>query len=158
MNTVSLLCADDQSLVVDIDSIRARCPPVLLRFMGAVDGFKAPSTNDQGQLLFAQEYDITRPEMIACIAFLRSGAFTTDMNTLMEVFTIFGGCDALDEWYAAQEADEQARKENPTAPSEDDLNMFTWAVHARGWGVEEGWNCMSQVPNTLLHFWYRKRN
>lgn len=158
MHTVSLLCADNLSLVVDIDSIRARCPPVLLRFMGAVDGFKAPPTNDKGQLLFAQEYGITRPEMIACVAFLRSGAFTTDMNTLMEVFTVFGGCDALDEWYAAQEANEQACKENPVTPSEDVLNMFTWAVHERGWGVEEGWNCMSQVPDTLLHFWYRKRN
>ena len=56
-------------LVVDIDSIRDRCPPVLLRFMGAVDGFRAPTTNDKGQLLFAQEYGITRPEMIACMLF-----------------------------------------------------------------------------------------
>ena len=169
MNTVSLLCADDQSLTVDIESIRARCPPVLLRFLGAVDGFKAPPTNAKGQLLFAQEYGITRFEMAACVAFLRSGALITDMNTLMHDFAVFGGCDALDERYmaleaeerarkAALEAEERARKENPMIPSEDDLNMFTWAVHERGWSVEEGWSCVSQVKNTLLHFWYRKRN
>ena len=158
MNTVSLLCADNLSLVVDIDSIRDRCPPVLLRFMGAVDGFKAPPTNAEGQLVFAQEYGITRLQMVACVVFIRSGAFIISMDELMEVFTIFGGCDALDEWYAAQEADEQACKENPVTPSEDVLNAFTWAVHERGWGAEDGWNCMSQVPDTLLHFWYRKRN
>ena len=63
----------------------------------------------------------------------------------MEVFTVFGGCDALDEWYAAQETEEQARRENPVTPSEDVLNAFTWAVHERGWGAEDELNYMSQV-------------
>ena len=161
MNTVSLLCVDNQSLIVDVESIRDRCPPVLLRFLGAVDGFKAPPTNAEGQLVFAQEYGITRLQMAACVIFIRSGAFIISMEELMEVFTIFGGCDALDEWYAAREAAQeimkQAKQENPLNPSEDVMKMFSWATHEAGWGVEEGWDCMSSVKYSAK-YWYRKRN
>lgn len=157
MSIVFVRCTDN-ILPVDIESIRERCPHVLLRFLGAIDGFHSPKTDEEGNLTFAKDYDLTRLQLAACMHFLRTGICMSPVESIWETFEYFGGCEAFDEYLRAREEENQQRVTNPLNPSEDIECAYTWSVHNRGWEGEEGWNCVSRVDEASIVFWYRKEN
>ena len=155
MNPVFVQCTD-KILSVDIESIRSRCPRVLLRFLGGIDGFQPPTTDGNGNLTFALDYGLTCSQLAACICFLRTGICMSSVESIWECFEYFGGCAAFDEYIRAREEEKERRKANPMNPSQDITQAYLWNVHTKGWEGEDGWNCVSRVDEACIVFWYRK--
>lgn len=165
-NIVQVLCSDDQAVVVDLDSMQDKCPPVLARFLGIGGGFAEPSTDEQGRLTFAKSFKISQYQFALIMAFVISG-HVQELDTLVRNFTILGGSDAL---YALAEKAQKKKEEreqrlfleaerkrtNPLCPEENVSGLFKFEAHQSGWLQNGEWECCSRVEGAVLDYWWRK--
>ena len=161
MASITLVCADDKLVEGDPDAIRDRCPRVLWRFLGQMEGaFRAPATDDEGRLTFPRDYDISQADMTACIGFLRTGVVVKNVLHLGNVFNRIGGCDAYDrEIMGRAVIVEEQKHENPLRPADDMKGRFQWCAGKTPEdfpGDSSEWSATSRVRVTLDHYWWRR--
>lgn len=151
------LCADDEVLIVDTHDFKNE--PVLWRMLGEDEEFAAPETDQYGRLLFLKRFDIKRAAFLECIVFLRSG-YVKNIQLLLNVFAVFGGCARLDEAYkksqALVDAEKTKKLDNPIHPSEDFLHLYKFELHAYDWAHANEWEVSANFNDNLV--WWRKRN
>ena len=156
--TATCICKYDKLLIVETE-IFTHCTPVLARLFG-IGEFAPPHTDEEGRLTFLKTFDIERRQFVPVISFLRSG-FIDDIDYLMHTMNIFGGCTALDviqlKRAKKEKQDETMKRMNPLKPIQNDLGVFTFEPHMRGWQHDGSWNCTAQIQGTV-NFWWRKRN
>tara|TARA_B110000285_G_scaffold235601_1_gene318532 strand:+ start:37613 stop:38125 length:513 start_codon:yes stop_codon:yes gene_type:complete len=163
--SIQILCANNERILVDIDSI-SNIPPVLARLLGLCEGFAPPEVDKDGQLTFLKKFSIERDDFVDCIIFLRTGHIRR-IDKLMCTFNILGGCDALDEKYekirqeneAVSQRDDAVKRlqmNNPLLPHQNTEGLFIFEAHPSTWTHDETWQVTSSLIGTHL-LWWRKR-
>tara|TARA_B100001059_G_C17671987_1_gene495017 strand:- start:206 stop:700 length:495 start_codon:yes stop_codon:yes gene_type:complete len=159
MNLITVACADDTAIVIDLDRISEKCPPVMARFLGLVPGFTTGKTDAQGRATFAKELGIVASDLALVVGFLRCG-YVDNIDRLMHMFNMMGGCDALDAWYRdrldAWEQECRRKRENPLCPEDNGNLTFVFEPHPSHWVHDDIWECCSSIPDSN-DYWWRKR-
>ena len=169
-----VLCANDQPVVIDLDSLSGLCPPILQRFLDFPDAPMAPfifkeATREQGRLTFAKQLDISRSSFQACITFLKTG-YVGSIEVLVRTMDILGGSEKLDAYVAKKQAESEAReaheleklmseRTNPMTPEADVDHLYIWRAGQTGWsrGVNfEEWS-MTVHTGIAIDYWWRMR-
>lgn len=172
----TVLCLRDEMVVIDVESIRDACSPILKRFLGIYDNpddtklcFKECTRDDQGRLTFAKQLGISRSSFQAMITFLKTG-YVSSVEVLVRTMDILGGSDILDAYVAkyqvAKEASEQyllekemAMRTNPMSPKEDIDNLFIWSANAHTWSLSNrsvGWSVTEETSVGGIFYWRRR--
>jgi len=170
-----VLCANDQTIVIDLNSIRDTCPPILRRFLDVPGAPMAPfifteATRDQGRLNFAKQLDISRSSFQACITFLKTG-YVGSIEVLVRTMDILGGSEKLDAYVAKKQAEIEAReahelkkllseRTNPMTPEADVDHLYIWRAGQTGWsqGVNtEDWSMTVPTSLSSIDYWWRMR-
>lgn len=173
-----VLCANDQPVVIDIDSLLGICPPILQRFLDFPDAPMAPfifkeAAREQGRLTFAKHLDISRSSFQACITFLKTG-YVGSIEVLVRTMDILGGSEKLDAYVAKKQAEKEAReayeyfakvdklmseRTNPMTPEADTNQLYIWRAAQTGWSQgmnSEDWS-MTVQTGIAIDYWWRMR-
>ena len=168
-----VLCANDRTAVIDLESIQNTCPPILSRFLGissdsiASNCFKEAARDEQGRLTFAKHLDISRSSFQACITFLKTG-YVSSIELLVCTMDILGGSERLDAYVAKKQAEKEAiqaheleklmsERTNPMTPEADIDQLYIWRAAQTGWsgGVNsEDWS-MTVHTGKGIDYWWR---
>ena len=168
-----ILCAHDEIAVIDLNSIRDTCPPILSRFLGISDDsmasctFKEAARDEQGRLTFAKHLDICRSSFQACITFIKTG-YVGSIEVIVRTMDILGGSERLDAYVAKKQAESEAReaheletllseRTNPMTPEADVDHLYIWRAGQTGWsqGVNsEDWS-MTVHTGLSIDYWWR---
>ena len=171
-----VLCANDQPVVIDIDSLLGLCPPILQRFLDFPDAPMAPfifkeATREQGRLNFAKHLDISRSSFQACITFLKTG-YVGSIEVLVRTMDILGGSEKLDAYVAKKQAEQEAReahelekllseRTNPMTPEADIDLLYIWRAGQTHWSHgrfrDEDWSMTVQTGMGLAYWWRMRR-
>jgi len=172
-----VLCANDQPIILDLESIAGKCPPILTRFLGMDKGatstdmaglcFKESARDEQGRLTFAKHLDISRSGFQACITFLKTGYVgctePASVELLLCTMDILGGSEKLDAYVAkcqVEKVEKEARNElkmrNPMTPEEDIFDLYQWNSGPIHYG-QEGWSITGTKLHGSLHKYYWRR-
>jgi len=169
-----VLCANDQTIVIDLDSLSGLCPPILRRFLDVPGAPMAPfifteATRDQGRLNFAKHLDISRSGFQACITFIKTG-YVGSIEDLVRTMDILGGSEKLDVYVAKKQAEQEAReaheleklmseRTNPMTPEADVDHLYIWRAGQTGWSHgrrDEDWS-MTVQTGMAIDYWWRMR-
>ncbi len=175
LSCITVRCDHNNDLIIDRESIKDKCPPVLKRLLDipcdsrSFTAWAGPNKDDQGRFTFAKSFGITRPHLAACITFIRTG-HVEYIGVLIQTFEIFGGCDRLDKYIQEKQKHEEIRKKiicqekimkhnNPTRPEYDIANMFEFRAALFTWTPPTSdWSTVSPVNTneTGTIFWWRR--
>jgi len=169
-----VLCANDELVVIDIESLLGLCPPILQRFLDFPDAPMAPfifkeATREQGRLNFAKHLDISRSSFQACITFLKTG-YVGSIEVLVCTMDILGGSEKLDAYVAKKQAEKEAReahelekllsgRKNPMTPEADVDHLYIWRAGPTCLtppGIPTHWS-MTVQTGTSINYWWRMR-
>lgn len=175
LSCITVCCVHNNDLIIDRESIKDTCPPVLKRLLDipcdsrSFTAWAEPNKDSQGRFTFAKSFGITRSHLAACITFIRTG-HVEYLGALIQTFEIFGGCDRLDKYIQEKRKQDEIREKiicqekimrhnNPLRPEDDFANRFEFRAAFTHWSPPTSdWTTVSALnPNesgTL--FWWRR--
>lgn len=171
-----ILCTNDETILLDLDTISDTCPPVLGRLLNmsvASDSplccFKEAARDDQGRLTFAKHLNISRSNFQACITFLKTG-HVDSIEVLIRTMDILGGSEKLDAYVAKKQIEREAREDyemeklmsgrtNPMTPEADIDHLYIWRAAQTAWleGSRSQYWSVTVHSGIALDYWWRQR-